>query len=524
MSLVGSLEDLGLGEILQIISLSGKSGILQVRGEGGEVRVVFADGMIRAAFPKDGPTDLRELLLGQELMPAEVLEDAVAQVRGRSVALGDWLVAHSLVSAEVLDGVRRAHVERCVLPLFAWDTGEFSFDVREVFHGPGKDLFVTPGVSPQMLALEGTRIRDEARRDAAQTPQPDEDPLQADGDSPLTDPGWPGDDDEPPPDRPILGEAEQPEPAAEAREVAPRTTHAQATSAAAVPAVVAIDPSLAVLDWIKGAVGDLFHRVHVFQRTDLGVGRIRQYLARAEVPIVVLAWDAPPDPLSGVQGPADLIARLRAQSARIPVVVLVRAGSRWEGPPGARPSALAERPTASQLVDPRCAGLRDRLATDLRSALVRCQRSLPGPGEGPLREALPVLLRRAAEVFSRVAAFEVSDGVAVGLAQCGLPRAGGPDDSGLRDVRLAAAQPAWFRAALEGGAPVRAGPSNGGDEELAFLIGNLLAREAWVAPVHLAGRVAALLYADNLPGGEPLGDTAALEQLVREVGRVLDSA
>lgn len=511
MSLVGSLEDLGLGEILQIVSLSGKSGILQVRGEAGEVRVVFADGMIRAAFPKDGPTDLRELLIGQEVMPAQALEDAFTQARGRSVSLGDWLVAHSLLSADVLEGLRRAHVERCVLPLFAWDTGEFSFDVREAFHGPGKDLFVTPGVSPQMLALEGTRIRDEARRDAVQGPPPDEEAL--------------GTDDESWPDGPVACEAEDPEPAAEAREAtetaAPAPSRPAAPAAAVVPAVVAIDPNLAVLDWIKGAVGDLFRRVHVFQRTDLGIGRIRQYLARAEVPIVVLAWDAPPDPLSGVQGPADLVARLRAQSARIPVVILGQPGTRWEGPPGARPNALAERPTASQLGDPRSAGLRDRLAADLRSAVVRCQRSLRGPDECPLGEALTVLLRRAAEVFSRVAAFEVKDGVAVGIGQCGLPRAGGPDESGLREVRLDAARPAWFCAALEGGAPVRAGPSNGGDEELAFLIGNLLASEAWVAPVHLGGRVAALLYADNLPGGEPLGDTGALEQLVREVGRVL---
>jgi hypothetical protein len=34
--------------------------------------------------------------------------------------------------------------------------------------------------------------------------------------------------------------------------------------------------------------------------------------------------------------------------------------------------------------------------------------------------------------------------------------------------------------------------------------------------------VVALLYADNLPGDEPLGDTRPLELLVCEAGRVLE--
>ena len=47
MSLVGSLEDLGLGDILQIVSLSRKSGILCLRCEGGEGRIVLEEGMVR---------------------------------------------------------------------------------------------------------------------------------------------------------------------------------------------------------------------------------------------------------------------------------------------------------------------------------------------------------------------------------------------------------------------------------------------------------------------------------------------
>ena len=62
MSLVGSLEDLGLGDILQIVSLSRKSGLLVLRSDAGEGRIVLHDGQVRAAFVKGEPEDLQALV------------------------------------------------------------------------------------------------------------------------------------------------------------------------------------------------------------------------------------------------------------------------------------------------------------------------------------------------------------------------------------------------------------------------------------------------------------------------------
>ena len=63
MSLVGSLEDLGLGDIFQIVSLSRKSGLLLLRSDQGDSRIVFRDGLVRAAYVKGEPEDLRGLLV-----------------------------------------------------------------------------------------------------------------------------------------------------------------------------------------------------------------------------------------------------------------------------------------------------------------------------------------------------------------------------------------------------------------------------------------------------------------------------
>ena len=61
MSLVGSLEDLGLGDILQIASLSRKSGLLRLRTGRGEGHIVLHEGLVRGASVKgDAPGALSD--------------------------------------------------------------------------------------------------------------------------------------------------------------------------------------------------------------------------------------------------------------------------------------------------------------------------------------------------------------------------------------------------------------------------------------------------------------------------------
>src|SRR5690606_1300338 len=65
--------------------------------------------------------------------------------------------------------------------------------------------------------------------------------------------------------------------------------------------IVAIDRELAVLEWVKRAVAPLPVRTHIFQRSEQGIARIRQYVARSELPLVLLTTATPPDPVSGAR-------------------------------------------------------------------------------------------------------------------------------------------------------------------------------------------------------------------------------
>ena len=264
---------------------------------------------------------------------------------------------------------------------------------------------------------------------------------------------------------------------------------------------------------------------------------------------MLIAHDVPADPATGARDAAEIVARLKRQAPSMSVLLLHDEGS--EPRPtrrGAAPDALAPRPAAALLIDPRAGRQRMRVATALQEVLERAQ-ARPAPAPAPARAAVPAedlarlretsariregagrgevlsqVLSFAAQRFARVALFGVRDERAFGVAQVGLARAGGPDDAALRELSLGSVEPAWFRRVIEGKRPCTAAPSDQGDHRLAVLLGNEIPGEAYVAPIVTGERVVALLYADNLPGREPVADTRSLEVLLDAAGIALDRA
>jgi len=138
----------------------------------------------------------------------------------------------------------------------------------------------------------------------------------------------------------------------------------------AVPnaALVVIDPDLVALEWIKRTLKDSFPRIHIFQRWDLGLNPIRQYLARASRPVVLLQPEAQGDPLGGIRNGHDFVARLKAQQPCLPVLWL----QENEGPVlsdlGQADGTVA-RPSSRQLRSLRAARQLEQLAEILRQDL-----------------------------------------------------------------------------------------------------------------------------------------------------------
>ncbi len=558
MSLVGSLEDLGLGDILQIVSLSRKSGRLLLRSSEGEGRIIFEQGLVRAAFLKGDPEDLRGLLVSGGFVDAEDIDRAVDAAQSAGLPLAEVVTQRIGIGSERIDSLRREQIERAVLRMFEWQVGEFSFEIRDEVDERDLELALPTGINAQYLMMEATRLGDERDGDGGDgvaSHEPDGAPDNHDAETEPVFSGDPG-----PGDTPAASAA--PIEAPPVREASVEQTPATAPDKpAARPSIslVVIDPELRALEWVKSVLGGIFARVHIFQHSEGGIVRIRQYLARAELPVVLISTNAPADRLTGVSEFAEMLSRLRAQAPRMPIVVMTDESG--ERPPGIDAAdAVVQRPPCSALVDrrrrkqvkaaaealcellePWARGGDSSVPSVSGAAPVACAADAAAPVLAPApgrvdeiierirdrssgADLLTLVLDFAAESFSRVAVFMVRDDVAIGLAQRDLSLADGPDDPALAEMRVPLEEPAWFRQVVERHEPIQAPPSDAGDEALAALLGSAAPSEAYVAPIESDGRVVALLYADNLPDDRPLGDTRALAAVLREAGLAFDQA
>lgn len=170
MSLVGNLEDLGLGEILQIVSLSRRSGVLSLESRGREARIIFRNGQVIRASSSSFQQNLGEVLIQKGVIDLPTLKRALSiqADEGYSQLLGVIIVERFGISAEAIEGVLREQIENVVYSLFAWAEGTFEFELQEMAEenatrfDPAQFL-LRQGLNPQYLAMEGSRIIDEQR-------------------------------------------------------------------------------------------------------------------------------------------------------------------------------------------------------------------------------------------------------------------------------------------------------------------------------------------------------------------------
>jgi hypothetical protein len=126
MSLVGTLSDLSVDELLQLAALTRRSGVVTLHGESGTVWVGLRAGEIVRVARSEASASPQSPVQGRE--PPQ-----------------PWM--------------------ELLLELFEWERGEFSLEswVDPDVHWPGPEgVRVLPPLSPQFLALEGVRLGDES--------------------------------------------------------------------------------------------------------------------------------------------------------------------------------------------------------------------------------------------------------------------------------------------------------------------------------------------------------------------------
>lgn len=172
MSLVGRLEDLCLGEILQIVALSGKSGILHVKSHKREGRIYFYKGKVVTAYSDAYRVNLGELLMHKGYVTPDILKQALQyqQSSNKKYKLGWILIKNYNIPKEKIEECVTELIEKSVFSLFYWLEGEFRFELTDDIVEDELsvdllqyDLPKAKGLNPQFLAMEGSRLVDEGQ-------------------------------------------------------------------------------------------------------------------------------------------------------------------------------------------------------------------------------------------------------------------------------------------------------------------------------------------------------------------------
>jgi len=162
MSLLGRLEDLSFADIVQIVFLSRRTGVLEIINSTGRFTVLFRHGLIVNVSSPDSPdliTHLRKL----GTIDAETAT-RIRAVEGSGVASGTALIQQGVVTAEELGEIVQARVVEIVQPLLESREGEFNFILSESIDQldmeyDADQIFKDGGLAPQRAIGEGEKLK-----------------------------------------------------------------------------------------------------------------------------------------------------------------------------------------------------------------------------------------------------------------------------------------------------------------------------------------------------------------------------
>jgi len=160
MALEGTLRDFSFADILQLISLQRKTGVLTLRANENLVTVSFQDGCIVGASTLNQHTeDMIGLILLKrgEVSEAE-LEGALRRQEETLQRLGRILIDHHVVPIETVRIALQQQILQIVYRVFRWTDGEYHFS-QETDIDYDRDLLQP--MAADSIIMEGARMTDE---------------------------------------------------------------------------------------------------------------------------------------------------------------------------------------------------------------------------------------------------------------------------------------------------------------------------------------------------------------------------
>ncbi len=160
MSFQGNLKSVSFPDVLQLLTLSKKTGTLSLKREQVDKKVYLKNGAIIYAESNLLEDNFDNLLLSASLITLDELQKArkVQELTGKD--LPSTLVYLNLVDKEKVANLSRRYVENIVFSLFSWDVGDFVFEEGQL---PDTEVIVS-SLNTMNILMEGTRRIDEWTR------------------------------------------------------------------------------------------------------------------------------------------------------------------------------------------------------------------------------------------------------------------------------------------------------------------------------------------------------------------------
>ncbi len=163
----GKLEELGLDEILQIVGVSRRTGILTLKSRGREAVLQFRDGLLVRVTSTGFQQSLGELLIRNGAATPQMVQQALAiqqqeQFRER---IGTILHSRFNVDLQLIEQTVREQISNVLMTLFAWTEGSFDcapLDVETVdaaYLDPVQLILELGDSATDQLVAEGVKLQ-----------------------------------------------------------------------------------------------------------------------------------------------------------------------------------------------------------------------------------------------------------------------------------------------------------------------------------------------------------------------------
>lgn len=165
----GSLEYIPLADIIQMLQVGSKTGILFLRRDDGQSAVVaFRAGAVIQAVHRESYETLGDRLVNGGVINRIDLQEALTYMtRFPGMRIGDALVELGFITRNRIEDEVKAQMTETVEKLLGWTDTEFEFRVGFVslVDGLSVDLVHGKGVSPVKLLLEASALQDKRDRE-----------------------------------------------------------------------------------------------------------------------------------------------------------------------------------------------------------------------------------------------------------------------------------------------------------------------------------------------------------------------